>query len=103
MVLYQIGSASLDNLVGATPFISLDSLFIIYIVLAMAFSVTKNIITLWPIYWCIGSTVNTLGLGMHYKWDMVVVYAITLLIQLGFIYYFYKKYHSRSDISKSLP
>ena len=81
-VLYQIGTAHLDGLAA---------LFIVYLVLAATFALTKNIISVWPIYWCIGSTVNVLSLNMHTEWDMIAIYAVVLVIQLGSIYYYYKK------------
>jgi hypothetical protein len=81
-VLYQIGSANLSGLAA---------LFIVYLVLATAFGVTKSVFSVWPIYWCIGSSVNILSLNMRYGWDMAMVYAVILIIQLGFIYYFYKR------------
>jgi hypothetical protein len=81
IVLYQIGSASPTGLFD---------LFAVYIVLATAFSLTKNIFALWPIYWCIGSSVNQLSLSMNSGWDVVAVYAIAIIIQFGIIFYFYK-------------
>lgn len=81
IILYQIGSASPDGLFN---------LLGVYLILATAFSFTKSIFTLWPIYWCIGSSVNQLSLGMHSEWDVVAIYAVALIIQFGFIYYFGK-------------
>lgn len=88
-VLFQIGSAPLDGLAA---------IFFVYLVLATAFGITKNIFTLWPIYWCVGSVVNILSLKMRYGWDMVAAYSIALIIQLGFIFYIYKK---QSKIAKT--
>jgi len=81
-ILYQIGSAPIEGL---------ENLFFIYIILATAFSITRNIFVLWPIYWCIGSTVNQLTLGMHHDWDEVIVFLVALIIQIGLIYYLLKK------------
>lgn len=79
---YQLGSVSPEQLVG---------LFFFYILLGGAFGLTKNIFTLWPIYWCIGSSVNSLSVGIKVGWDAVGACAFAILVQVGFLAYIYKK------------
>lgn len=80
-ILYQIGSAPIGNIIAMFPE---------YLLLAIAFGLTNNIIAVWPIYWCIGSTVNQLILGIHHDWNEVIAYLFALIIQIGFIYYLLK-------------
>ena len=82
LVLYHIGSISASNLV---------IIFFVNIICAITMAFTRNLLALWPIYWCIGSSVNSLRSGMHFGWDMVAVYGFALVIQFGYILYAYKK------------
>ncbi|HPF31349.1 MAG TPA: hypothetical protein PLO25_03535 [Candidatus Saccharibacteria bacterium] len=77
-IVFQIGSGPLDTLFSFFPE---------FLILATAFALTKNIFVVWPIYWCVGSTVNELVLGMHYGWNAVAGYLIAIIIQFSFIYY----------------
>lgn len=86
IIFYQIGSVPSVGLVDLIP---------VCLVLATTFSLTKSIFTLWPIYWCIGSSVNQLSLGMHSSWDIVAVYAVAIFIQFAAINYLRKKKSSR--------
>ena len=82
-ILYQIGTADISSLLY---------LFGTYIILATVMASTKNIFSLWPIYWCIGSSVNSLSSGMKpYNWDIVAIYAIVLIIHIWYIRKAYKK------------
>ncbi len=83
---YQVGSVALDQLIG---------LFFFYILLGSAFGLTRNIFTLWPIYWCIGSSVNSLSVGVKLGWDAVVAYAFAILVQIGYIFYINKSQKDR--------
>lgn len=81
-ILYQIGTADTSSMLY---------LFGTYIVLATVMASTKSIFSLWPIYWCIGSSVNSLSSGMKpYSWDMVAVYTVALVIQVWYIRRAYK-------------
>jgi hypothetical protein len=80
--LYQVGTLPIDYLVQLLP---------IYIVLGVLMALTRNIFSLWPIYWCIGASTISIAGGMKpFGWDMAVVYLVALLIQYWYIRKIYK-------------
>lgn len=78
-LMYQVGSVTPEGLINLFP---------VYLVLASSFALTKNIFTIWPIYWCVGSSINQLSLGMSSDLGVAAVYVIALIIQFGSIFYF---------------
>lgn len=87
--------------IGTYPFNELVRLFLIYLLLAVCFRIKKNLLTLWPVYWSIGSSVNSLSGGMRFGWDVVVIYGIVLLIQLGYLFYALRKRNANAKLSPS--
>ncbi len=89
--------------IGTYPFHDLIKLFLIYLISAACYRIKKNLLVLWPVYWSISSSVNSLSGGMRFGWDAVVVYSVVLAIQLCYLCYALKKSNAREKaISSSI-
>ena len=73
--------------IGTYPPTGLIILLIWGLFYAVVFRLTSNLLTVWPLLWCVGSSIGTLMGGMQFTWDQVAIWLAILLIQLGFIGY----------------
>lgn len=71
--IYHIGTLTAENILALCFVIG---------VLALCFIITKNIFTLWPVYWAVGCSTSTLRNGMVFPKEMVVLSGIVLVLQL---------------------
>jgi len=68
---------------GMAPWSEVAKIIGIGIVYGSLFRLTKNLLTLFPLTWAVGSGIGTLEANLEYGWDAVAVYAIVLLIQVA--------------------
>lgn len=80
---------------GTYPPSGLIILLISGLVFAAVFRLTSNLLTVWPLLWCVGSSIGTLKGGMQFTWDQVAIWLVILLIQLGFIGYTWRRQRKR--------
>jgi membrane protease YdiL (CAAX protease family) len=80
--LYHIGTLKSENIIYLV--------FCVFI-LAICFSITKNIFTLWPLYWTIGCSASTLRSGMEFSGLFIGVFVFILVVQIGYLLYLKKK------------
>jgi hypothetical protein len=73
--------------IGSYPPAMLVVLLIFGLFYAVVFRLTSNLLILWPLLWSMGSSIGTLMGGMQFTWIEVVIWAVILLIQSGFISY----------------
>ena len=73
--------------IGTYPPVGLIVLLISGLFFAIIFRLTSNLLILWPLLWCIGSSIGTLMGEMQFTWSQVATWSVILLIQLGFIGY----------------
>jgi hypothetical protein len=73
--------------IGTYPPAGLVTLLISGLLFAAIFRLTSNLLIVWPLLWCVGSSIGTLMGGTQFTWSQVVAWSIILLIQLGFIGY----------------
>lgn len=78
---YHIGSFTLFNVLILT----LNG-----IVFATVYRLTKNLISMWPVFWCVSAAVGTLSGNMIFGIEIAFVYMLVFFIQIGFIIFFYK-------------
>jgi membrane protease YdiL (CAAX protease family) len=67
---------------GTYPLPAVGMLVVIGLIYAILFRMTKNLLTLWPLVWSVGSSIGTLQGGFYFGWDQVGMYAIILLVQI---------------------
>ncbi|MGC9393480.1 MAG: hypothetical protein ACP5J4_01345 [Anaerolineae bacterium] len=73
--------------IGTYPPAGLVTLLISGLFFAAIFRLTSNLLILWPLAWCVGSSIGTLMGGMQFPWNQVAAWSAILLIQLAFIGY----------------
>ena len=73
--------------IGTYPPAGLIILLVWGLFYAVVFRLTSNLLTLWPLLWCVGSSIGTLMGGMQFTWSQVAIWSVVMLIQLGFIGY----------------
>jgi hypothetical protein len=73
--------------IGTYPPAGLVTLLISGLFFAAIFRLTSNLLILWPLAWCMGSSIGTLMGGMQFAWNQVAAWSAILLIQLAFIGY----------------
>lgn len=78
--LYHIGSLTLENILY---------LMLCIVICSICFAITKNIVTVWPIYWVIGCSASVLkSFGAeHFPMELVYMMGIVIVLQLGFLFY----------------
>jgi hypothetical protein len=73
--------------IGTYPPAGLAILLISGLFYAAVFRLTSNLLIVWPLVWCAGSSIGTLMGGMQFTWNQVAIWSVILLIQSGFIGY----------------
>jgi hypothetical protein len=73
--------------IGTYPTSGLVVLLVWGLIYAVIFRLTSNLLIMWPLLWCVGSSMGTLMGGMQFTWSQVAAWSVILLIQLGFIGY----------------
>jgi hypothetical protein len=71
--------------IGTYPPVGLVTLLISGLFFAAIFRLTSNLLIVWPMAWCAGSSIGTLMGGMQFTWNQVAAWSAILLIQLAFI------------------
>lgn len=72
---------------GTSPYPHLVEMIVEGIAFGALFRLTRNLLMLWPLAWGINRAVGTATAGRFFDWRMVPIYAVLLVIQLGFIVY----------------
>lgn len=67
---------------GTYPLSAVGMLVVIGLIYAVLFRMTKNLLTLWPLVWSVGSSIGTLQGGFYFGWNEIGTYAIILLVQV---------------------
>ena len=73
--------------IGTYPPAGLVTLLVSGLFFAAIFRPTSNLLTMWPLFWGVSSSIGTLMGGMQFTWDQVATWSVILLIQLAFIGY----------------
>jgi membrane protease YdiL (CAAX protease family) len=68
---------------GMAPWSGVAKIIGIGMVYGGLFRLTRNLLTLFPLTWAVGSGIGTLEANLEYGWDAVAVYAVVLLIQVA--------------------
>jgi hypothetical protein len=76
---------------GTYPLPGIAVLMVYGIVFAAIFSLTENILALWPVAWAASSAKGTLAGGMVFSWDVVVFSAVLVLVQILCIAWVWRK------------
>ena len=74
--IYHIGSLTPDAILRLCGCV---------LICSVAYAVVNNIFLLWPIYWAIGTSASTMGSGMSFPMEMVIMSAGILAIQIAII------------------
>jgi membrane protease YdiL (CAAX protease family) len=82
------------------PPAGLVTLLISGLFFAAIFRLTSNLLIVWPLAWCVGSSIGTLMGGMQFTWNQVAAWSAILLIQLAFIGYTWRR-HALADRPKT--
>jgi hypothetical protein len=77
--------------IGTFPPASLVVLLISGLVYAAIFRLTRNLLSMWPLAWCVASSLGTLMGPYHFTWQQVAIWSVILVIQLSFIGYVWWK------------
>lgn len=73
--------------IGTLPIKNILYLCFCVCIITICFSVTKNIFTLWPIYWTVGCSASTLKNSMSFSWIEIGIFAVILIIQIGYLFF----------------
>jgi hypothetical protein len=73
--------------IGTYPPSGLIVLLVSGLIYAAIFRLTSNLLIVWPLAWCVASSLGTLMGGMQFTWNQAASWSVILLIQLGFIGY----------------
>jgi hypothetical protein len=75
---YHVGTYPLEGVIG---------LLFFGLIYATVFRLTSNLLIMWPLTWCVGSSLGTLMGGASLTWNQVAIWSAILLIQLVVIGY----------------
>jgi hypothetical protein len=73
--------------VGTYPLEGVIALLFFGLIYATTFRLTSNLLIMWPLTWCVGSSLGTLMGDAQLTWNQVAIWSVVLLIQLIFIGY----------------
>jgi membrane protease YdiL (CAAX protease family) len=80
--------------IGTFPPASLVVLLISGLIYAAIFRLTRNLLSMWPLAWCVASSLGTLMGPYHFTWQQVAIWSVILVIQLfciGYVWWKQKK------------
>jgi hypothetical protein len=77
--------------IGTYPLSAVFMFMVLGVVFAVIFRLTSNMLILWPLVWGASSAFSILMSGFTFSWNEVAFMAVILLIQLGFIFYTWKR------------
>lgn len=84
--------------IGTYPLGEVLVLALFGILFCAIFRITSNLLIMWPLTWSTSSAVGTLKGGFLLGWNEALMAGVVLLVQVGFIYYIWKKTRTKKTV-----
>jgi hypothetical protein len=85
--------------IGTYPPAALLAIYASGLFYAVVFRLTGNLLIIWPLLWCLGSSLGTLMGGTQFNWVELGVWSAILVVQLIIITWIWMRQNHKGEFS----